>query len=77
MAKPVADEDNSYHNGLDLLTAKSEDSLIGCVVCKINLHYQGVITGMSGSDVDHDYLSKEADKALLALSPLLAGFERF
>ena len=72
------DEDSSYHNGLDWLTAKERRQLNWLRGLRNKLvHYQGVITGMSGSDVDHDYLSKEADKALSALSPLLAGFERY
>ena len=72
------DEDNSYHNGLDWLTAKERRQLNWLRSLRNKLvHYQGVITGMSGTEFDHDYLSKEADKALSALSPLLAGFERF
>ena len=72
------DEDNSYHNGLDWLNAKERRQLNWLRGLRNKLvHYQGVIEGMGGSDVDHDYLSKEADKALSALSPLLAGFERF
>ena len=72
------DEDNSYHNGLDWLNAKERRQLNWLRGLRNKLvHYQGVITGMGGSNVDHEYLSKEADKALSALSPLLAGFERF
>jgi hypothetical protein len=72
------DEDNSYHNGLDWLNAKERRQLNWLRGLRNKLvHYQGVIEGMGGSDVDHEYLSKEADKALSALSPLLAGFERF
>ena len=72
------DEDNSYHNGLDWLNAIERRQLTWLRGLRNKLvHYQGVIEGMGGSDVDHDYLSKEADKALSALSPLLAGFERF
>ncbi len=70
--------DNSYQNGLDWLNAKERRQLNWLRGFRNKLvHYQGVVTGMSGTAVDHDYLSKEADKALSALSPLLAGFERF
>ena len=41
------------------------------------VHYQGVITGMGGSETDNKYLRQDADKALKAISPLLAGLERF
>ena len=41
------------------------------------VHYQGVIAGMGGSKADNKYLRKEADKALKAISPLLAGLEHF
>ena len=70
--------DNSYYKGLDWLNAKERRQLNWLRGFRNKLvHYQGVITGMSGTEFDHDYLSKEADKALSALSPLLAGFERF
>ena len=70
--------DNSYQNGVDWLNAKERRQLNWLRGFRNKLvHYQGVVTGMSGTDVDHDYLSKEADKALSALSSLLAGFERF
>ena len=41
------------------------------------LHYQGVISGMGGSDLDQKRLRLEADKALKAISPLLEGLEQF
>ncbi len=72
------DENNSNHYGLDWLNAKERRQLNWLRGLRNKLvHYQGVIEGMGDSNVDHDYLSKEADKALSALSPLLAGLERF
>ena len=41
------------------------------------VHYRGVITGMGGSETDKKYLRQDADKALKAISPLLAGLEHF
>ncbi len=41
------------------------------------VHYQGVITGIGGSEADQKFLRIDADKALKTISPLLAGFEQF
>ena len=41
------------------------------------VHYQGVITGIGGSEADPKLLRIDADKALKTISTLLAGFEQF
>ena len=41
------------------------------------VHYEGVIAGMGGTDFDQELLRKDANKALLAISPLLSGLEQF
>ena len=41
------------------------------------VHYEGVIAGMGGTDFDQELLRKDANRALLAISPLLSGLEQF
>ena len=64
--------------GMDWLTAAERRQLDWLRGLRNRLvHYDGVIAGMGGTAFDEEVLRKDADKALLAISPLLAGLEQF
>ena len=70
--------ESSNRKGVDWLTIAERKQLDWLRDLRNRLlHYQGVITGMRGSDLDQKYLRLDADKALKAISPLLAGLEQF
>jgi len=70
--------DNAPGMGMDWLTAAERRQLDWLRGLRNKLiHYEGVITGLGGTDSDEKLLRKDADKALLAISPLLAGLEQF
>ena len=70
--------DNSNFMGVDWLTIAERQQLDWLRGLRNRLvHYQGVINGMGSSENDEKYLRLEADKALKAISPLLAGLEKF
>jgi hypothetical protein len=64
--------------GMDWLTAAERRQLDWLRGLRNRVvHYEGVIAGMGGTAFDEEVLRKDADKALLAISPLLAGLEQF
>ena len=70
--------DSALGMGMDWLTAAERRQLDWLRGLRNKLiHYEGVITGLGGTDSDEKLLRKDADKALLAISPLLAGLEQF
>ena len=71
-------QDNESGIGMDWLTAAERRQLDWLRGLRNRLvHYEGVIAGMGGTDSDHELLRKDANKALLAISPLLSGLEQF
>ena len=70
--------DNTLGMGMDWLTAAERRQLDWLRGLRNRLvHYEGVIAGMGGTAFDEELLREDADKALLAISPLLAGLEQF
>ena len=70
--------DNASGMGMDWLTAAERRQLDWLRGLRNRLvHYEGVIAGMGGTDFDQELLRKDANKALLAISPLLSGLEQF
>ena len=70
--------DSALGMGMDWLTAAERRQLDWLRGLRNKLvHHEGVITGLGGTDSDEKLLRKDADKALLAISPLLAGLEQF
>ena len=70
--------DNAPGIGMDWLTAAERRQLDWLRGLRNRLvHYEGVIAGMGGTDFDQELLRKDANKALLAISPLLSGLEQF
>ena len=64
--------------GMDWLTAAERRQLDWLRGLRNRVvHYEGFIAGMGAAAYDKEYLRKDADKALLAISPLLAGLEQF
>ena len=71
-------QDNALGIGMDWLTAAERRQLDWLRGLRNRLiHYEGVIAGMGGTDFDQELLRKDANKALLAISPLLSGLEQF
>mgnify|MGYP001326339071 CR=1 FL=1 len=71
-------QDNALGIGMDWLTAAERRQLDWLRGLRNRVvHYEGVIAGMGATAYDKEYLRKDADKALLAISPLLAGLEQF
>ncbi len=71
-------QDNASGIGMDWLTAAERRQLDWLRGLRNRLiHYEGVIAGMGGTDFDQELLRKDANKALLAISPLLSGLEHF
>ena len=64
--------------GIDWLTASERRQLNWLRSYRNQLvHYEGVVSGMTGAETDQELMQKNADKALAAIVPLLDGLEQF
>ena len=64
--------------GMDWLTSAERRKLDWLRGLRNRLvHYEGPISGMGGTTHDEEILRRDADSALSAISPLLAGLEQF
>tara|TARA_B100000989_G_C19232526_1_gene340526 strand:+ start:38 stop:481 length:444 start_codon:yes stop_codon:yes gene_type:complete len=70
--------DNAPGIGMDWLSVAERRQLDWLRGLRNRLvHYEGVIAGLGGTEIDQELLRKDANKALLAISPLLSGVEQF